>query len=192
MFIESTDTLSASFDELNEVLRGVNLPVSSAEAQGHYCGLVCGGLPHAESLWLDEMLPLWKEVKRTTLIRVCDLTRQSLRDSEAGFVLWLPGDEYPIRQRVAALGHWCQGFLYGWGVAGSLAGRQATAREIVADLVEISRVDSDRIEASEEAEVSYAELVEYLRVAVMTLSQELTQEGSQQNLGTNLHNPVGR
>ncbi|CAK0772018.1 YecA family protein [Gammaproteobacteria bacterium] len=193
MSIQPADTLAASFDELNEILGRAEGSVSPAELQGHYCGLLCGGLPNAESLWLDEVALLWETLERTTLIQMAHLTRQSLEDGEAGFMLWLPGDEDPIRRRVAALGSWCQGFLYGWGLAGSRVGsgsrvvQQATSQEIISDLVEISQVDAERLRASEEAEESYAELVEYLRVAIMLLYQEQ----SKQNLGANLHDPVG-
>ena len=40
-------------------------------------------------------------------------TRQALAGGQMQFDVMLPGDEVPIADRAAALGHWCQSFLYG-------------------------------------------------------------------------------
>ena len=91
------------------------------------------------------------------------------------FELLLPEDEQPIDARTAALAQWCQGFLYGLGAgavpdASELPGEVG---EIVRDLIEISRAGVDAAQDEESNEAAYAELVEFVRVGVQLLFEEL-------------------
>ncbi|HUN71314.1 MAG TPA: UPF0149 family protein, partial [Steroidobacteraceae bacterium] len=77
--------------------------------------------------------------------------------------------------RAEALAQWCQGFLYGLGSgavqdAGSLPGDLG---EIVRDLTEISRVGVDIAQTEESNESAYAELVEFVRISVQVVFEEL-------------------
>ena len=75
-----------------------------------------------------------------------------------------------------ALGEWCQGFLSGLTLGGiSDFDKLGTdAREVVEDLVEIARAGTSyHLEGSEEDEQAYAELMEYLRVGVLLINEEL-------------------
>src|SRR5271170_819112 len=82
----------------------------------------------------------------------------------------------PEGRATAALAQWCQGFLYGLG-----AGRITDASElpgevgeIVRDFIAITRADADAAEEADEAdENAYAELVEFVRVGVQLLFEEL-------------------
>jgi hypothetical protein len=53
----------------------------------------------------------------------------------------LPGDETDLASRVAALAAWCQGFLYGFGSAGtaSQAALSESVGEVLADLAQVAR-----------------------------------------------------
>jgi uncharacterized protein YgfB (UPF0149 family) len=87
----------------------------------------------------------------------------------------LPDDDAPLRQRVDALGSWCQGLLYGLGLGeaerrGELS---AESREFLRDATEIARVGFDADEANEADETAYAEVVEYLRVGLLLIHQDL-------------------
>ena len=112
---------------------------------------------------------------RAVLQQAWEHTTESLDASECTFDLMLPDDEEPLVQRTAALGSWCHGFLAGLGLAGvgdhhkSLSG---DAREFLDDVQEMSRIESDPDE-DDEAEAAYAELVEYLRVGVLLLREEI-------------------
>ena len=89
--------------------------------------------------------------------------------------LLLPADEQPIDVRTAALAQWCQGFLYGLG-AGSVADASdlpGDVGEIVRDLGEISRAGVDATQDEESNEAAYTELVEFVRVGVQLLFEEL-------------------
>jgi len=49
----------------------------------------------------------------------------------------------------------------------------ADVREILRDLVEISKVAFEAAEAGEEEERAYAEIVEYVRVGVLLINEEM-------------------
>ena len=87
----------------------------------------------------------------------------------------LPGDEQPIDARATALGQWCQGFLYGLGTSAidDVTRLPGEVGEIVRDLSEITRIGVDGSETLETNESAYAELVEFVRVGVQLLFEEL-------------------
>jgi uncharacterized protein YgfB (UPF0149 family) len=87
----------------------------------------------------------------------------------------LPDDETDLAARVESLGAWCQGFLYGFGTAGTAAHAKlpATVSEVLADLAQVSHVGAPGGESPEAEESAYAELVEFLRAAVQLVYDEL-------------------
>ena len=91
------------------------------------------------------------------------------------FEVLLPGDEQPIAARATALGQWCQGFLYGLGTSAidDVTRLPGEVGEIVRDLSEITRIGVDGSESLESNEDAYAELVEFVRVGVQLLFEEL-------------------
>ena len=98
-----------------------------------------------------------------------------LARAEMEFEPLLPDDETDLAARVEALGAWCQGFLYGFGAAGTAAHAKlpATVSEALADLAQVSHVGQPGSEAPEAEESAYAELVEFLRAAVKLVYDEL-------------------
>ena len=87
----------------------------------------------------------------------------------------LPSDAQSLESRTAALAQWCQGFLYGLG-SGSIpdvGGLPGDVGEIVRDLTEITRAGVDDGDGEESNEGAYAELVEFVRVGVQLLFEEL-------------------
>lgn len=105
---------------------------------------------------------------RELLEAVYAATRDGLQGTEMGFALLVPGDDATLEERADALGAWCQGFLYGMAVRGlrDMEELPDELREILGDLSEISRAGVAREETDEEGEEAWAELVEYVRVAV--------------------------
>jgi uncharacterized protein YgfB (UPF0149 family) len=92
------------------------------------------------------------------------------------FVLLLPEDAEPLPVRTAALAEWCQGFLYGLG-AGGIPDASRPAGRCRGDRARLRRdhacrggSGAGRAEANESA---YGELVEFVRVGVQLLFEEL-------------------
>ena len=149
----------------------------ASEAHGTLAGGLCAASGYRYEDWLHEILPegLASPDTEPQLRELYTVTAVALLQRDHEFQLLLPEDAQPIDARTAALAEWCQGFLYGLG-AGSIRdplGLPGDAGEIVRDMVEISRVGVDAGEGEETNESSYTELVEFVRVGVQLLFEDL-------------------
>ena len=99
-----------------------------------------------------------------------------LQGADFSYELLLPADDEPLQRRVLALAQWCQGFYLGLGVSGinQLEKLPEDSREVVSDMTEIARMENYDEQPGEEDEGAYAELVEYLRVGVLLIFEELS------------------
>ena len=90
----------------------------------------------------------------------------------------MPGDDASVDERVDALSAWCQGFLYGIGSAAPTGRTVPTGEvaEVLADFAEISRGGSVGMDPTEIEEDAYMELVEFLRVGVQLVYDQLAAE----------------
>ena len=165
-----------SFDELQRVLVQTHALTDAAEAHGTLVGALCS-MDCSLDDWLAEILPEGRAegLAAAQLRAVFDNTCGSLGDIASSFGPLLPPDEAPIADRTAALGEWCQGFLHGLGsgVLPEARDMDGNAAEVLRDLTEITRVDVDPEEDGERNEAAYAELVEFVRVGVQLVFEEL-------------------
>jgi hypothetical protein len=122
-------------------------------------------VPEGATVGLAEML--------TALLRQ---TREQLHDPEFVFALLLPGEEAALDAQVAALADWCRGFIVGLTAGGVAdpARLEGDAGEVVQDLARIAAAEVDLPQAAgEEEERQLAELVEYVRVGVQLVFEQL-------------------
>jgi len=166
-----------SFAEVQRALARAHSVADAAEAHGTLAGALCALRPYTLDNWLSEILPEGRAAppEAARLRALFDSTAVALQAEQMAFEPLLPGDEEPLQDRTAALGEWCQGFLYGLGTGrlqdiGSLSGDTA---EILRDLTEITHVDVDPADGIESNESAYAELVEFVRVGVQLLFEQL-------------------
>jgi uncharacterized protein len=166
-----------TFNELQRALLQSHALTDAAEAHGTLVGALCAtGCSLHE--WLAEILPDGRASHdaAASLRAVFDATSVSLGDSEMSFQPLLPSDDDPIAERTTALGEWCQGFLYGLGVGVAVpdvSALQGEAAEVLRDMTEITHVDVDPADSEESNEAAYAELVEFVRVGVQLLFEQL-------------------
>jgi uncharacterized protein YgfB (UPF0149 family) len=166
---------AVDFDDVAGALAAAGSTVHAAEAHGCLCGALCVRRSYAIPEWLEEILPDGGDRDPGPLSRLSAATTAALAGDAMEFQPLLPGDDTPLDGRVEALGAWCQGFLYGFGAAGT-AGRAALpedVREVLGDLAQISHAGGVGAEALEVEEQSYVELVEFLRVGVQLVYDEL-------------------
>ncbi|HWF99318.1 MAG TPA: UPF0149 family protein [Steroidobacteraceae bacterium] len=168
--------IQANYTDIQRVLTDERALADAAEAHGTLAGSLCAGGYRFED-WLLEILPEGRAqpLAAATLREVYSETAGSLRAPDMEFDLLLPEEAQSIDARASALAQWCQGFLYGLGSgavqdAASLPG---DVGEIVRDLTEISRVGVDIAQTEESNENAYAELVEFVRVSVQVVFEEL-------------------
>ncbi|MGH8400954.1 MAG: UPF0149 family protein [Gammaproteobacteria bacterium] len=174
--------MPVDFDQLHSVLSRAAAASGAAESHGTLCGAICSG-SEQDAAWLSHVLG---ESSGGDTARECQLLLEQLQDStgrqlaglDMDFEPLLPDELQPLAQRVAALGFWCQGFLFGLSLGRTrevLDNLPGEAGEVIHDLAEIARAGFDSGDADDEEadEAAYFELVEYLRVAVQILYEEL-------------------
>lgn len=151
-----------------------------AECHGVVCGLLCR-MPDASLDAFLDLLDMLELVNtpgtglRMALEELLIATREQLLDEELGFSLWLPNDEEMLEERTMALAQWCSGFLAGIGSSGddTLKAMSDEANEALKDLQKISTADVADTDESEEDEIAYSEIVEYIRIVTLMIREDL-------------------
>lgn len=169
--------LQPDYIDVQHLLAQERSLADAAEAHGTLAGCLCGAVGYRFEDWLKEILPEGRARAgaAATLQELFDATAGALREPDMEFELLLPADEQPIEARTAALAEWCQGFLYGLGTGRitDASGLPGDIGEMVRDFLEISRAGVDATQGEESNEMAYAELVEFVRVGVQLLFEEL-------------------
>lgn len=174
------------FDQVSEALANYPELDSPALLQGMLVGLMCGDSTIKESVWIKRILEEAdvKSVKESFLVVLHELyleTDKTLNGSGFELTLCLPDDKESLGFRAAMLGQWCEGFMYGMGLAGK-NDQQLTGEvgELFRDFADIARIEVSDLEAvSEQDESDFMELVEFVKVGVLTINEELNPvEGS--------------
>lgn len=175
--------LQVTFAEVVRVLEGLDSSVPAAEAHGCLVGALCTTPHYPMERWLEEIIP--DEDRRNdddsqqALRLLYADTLNSLRGEEMEFEVLLPDDDIPLAERAGGLSQWCQGFLYGFGTGAVEAAVKpdelpASVGEILNDLTHIGRASVElEGEGNEGEEEAYAEVVEYVRVGVQLIHDEL-------------------
>lgn len=179
-----------SFEELNHLLVPLGALNSPSELHGMLCGKLSGGLRLSAEEWAEEALTFLDVITteeegvvgdpeglgQAAIARLYHVALGQLEDSHYGFEVMLPADSAELERRTAALGEWCHGFLSGFGSVGLPAETTFSpdAAEALRDLAAIVSIGEGADE--EGAEADFAEIVEYVRMAVLTLFADFGQK----------------
>ena len=160
--------------ELSRLLAGAGAEAPASACHGFLCGQICASEFPDEELWMEFL-----DVQRrddATAEHVYEGVRSLAADIESqfqqedfGFQLLLPDDDQGLAERVDALGEWCNGFLQGFTLGAEQLDAAMTedCREVLDDLAVIANVSVEQPGDGDEGEL--VEVVEYVRVGVMTL-----------------------
>lgn len=160
--------------------------LGAAEAHGTLCGLLCAGAAEALRRWLESLQDAGPAIFGDPELSAWHAhAAGALADIGLGFGPLLPDATVPLRLRTAALADWCGGLLGGVGLAGGSTRQplHPEAVEIPHDLGAISQASFPAVRASEADEQDYAELVEFVRVAVMLLREHLRRPAAEPGPG---------
>jgi uncharacterized protein YgfB (UPF0149 family) len=162
---------------LQRLLEQARAVTDAPEAHGTLVGALCAAPRYTAEDWWAEILPEGRAPSGLAepLRDVFEATVEALQGQEMQFQLLLPDDEDSLAERATALGEWCQGFLYGLGT-GRLRDVDAAGGEVgevLRDLTEITHVDIDPEDGEATNEEAYAELVEFVRVGVQLVFEQL-------------------
>lgn len=157
------------YQAVNAVLEQQDADVGAAEAHGIAVGMLSVEARVDADNWLQELLTdnhTIVDEDKTLLLSLFERTRELLttETDEFAFDLFLPDDDESLADQAEALRSWCQGFLFGVGYAQSAGNWPGESGEIMRDIVELTKIDSD-VDGEDDAN-ALMEIREYLRAAV--------------------------
>lgn len=170
-----TEPSLPSLDQIADELRRELPEVTPAELHGSLCGYLSAGAAPARERWLallmsDPDLPA--PDAGGALDQLFHVSCTQLESPDFEFELLLPAGDTPVSERGDALVAWCRGFLGGFGLAGSDPARLSEeASEALSDISRIAASDLS-YEDPEADEAALAEVVEFIRVAVLLLHSD--------------------
>jgi uncharacterized protein YgfB (UPF0149 family) len=168
------------FEEVANLFASVMLDVHPSFVHGCWIGLIAGGRHHSPKAWVEfitQKTDGWSSQGlpvQHMFLSIAEASVEQLGDMHYVLQLLLPDDEDPLEDRVHAVSEWCNGFIRAIkdskiDVTTYLGN---DAKEAFADMEDITQVSID-VEHDPQAEENYAEVVEYLRVAVSLIHQDI-------------------
>ena len=164
------------FQTLDSALADADAGCGAAEAHDILCGILCAEAQQSGTRWLKEVFPdaPGPDDCRDMLGELFALTYRALEEGQMDFMPLLPSAGDVLDLRALSLGQWCQGFLFGLGL-GRIEKLQDklpdNVSEVMSDLEQIAKSVSD--DGDEEEEAAFTEVLEYLRVSVQLIYEEL-------------------
>jgi uncharacterized protein YgfB (UPF0149 family) len=151
-----------------------------SQCHGVVCGMLCGGAYDITLIWKKLMANTvaYHSLNKGMLYHLCMVSATQLKAFSFDFKLLLPEDDEELSVCVEALAQWVYGFLAGLKLANiSITKHDSEAvSEILSDLTEIAKMDNGRIVTDEDHQAAYFELVEYVRMAIIFIYQDLYKE----------------
>jgi len=189
--------LSINCEEVEQALQMLDAEINASEIHGTLSAMLCADSASTGDNWFQPLLPdfnssdlLQKEAAHI-LGRLRDETRQLLNDPECEYQLLLPEDNAGVTSRTTALSDWCQGFIMGLMMCGlkDIHKMPENSAEVTSDIMEISRASSGyEMTDSEEDESALEELIEYVRVGVLLINEELNPQTTPPSSSTHYNN----
>jgi hypothetical protein len=167
-----TATDMPEYTEVAAQLAQQQLGVDAADLHGALTGFLSGGGDAGRGVWLGRVMADPEApalAPDSALDQLFVATEVALESPDFGFDLLLPDESTPVGERGDALVAWCRGFLGGFGLA---AGADPPLSEDGADaLKDLAGMAASELayEDEESDEEALAEVVEFVRVAVLLL-----------------------
>ena len=166
------------YDEIANHLLEQGLLTSPAELHGCLTGLLGAGVTDSSEAGLAGLaaeldLELYGELDERVQ-QLYQVTLAALEDEDCDFNPLLPDDEVDLAVRTEALAGWCKGFVSGYAqgkvvARGTDAPVAADSAEALRGIAVIAQASLDDESTDEELENSYAEIVEYVRIAALNV-----------------------
>ncbi len=169
-----------AYQTINTIFKKNNTDLSASEAHGLATGILCIESQAEAANWLAELLPeevILIDEDKIILMSLFEQTRKLLNkdDDSFRFDLFLPGDDAPFSEQLIAIRDWCDGFLFGIGYTRSSSEWPGETGEIIKDIVEFTKLETQNEEVSEGDDVALMEIQEYLRVAAMMIRDQFNE-----------------
>lgn len=181
------------WDEIADQLFNAGQTLNPSELHGVLVGLMGAGFDPDDEHHLEQTLAsVEKAVGMQLQGELVDIvsrlnlaTLSAIVDTDYAFHVFLPDDDDPIEQRLRSFSNWVTGFISGYteGMtvrqAAGLA-IQAEVADVLKDFASIAQVETDQVE-TEEAERQLEELVDYVRLATISIVQDAINQRESQS-----------
>jgi len=166
------------FDEIANHLLDQGQQTSPADLHGCLSGLLASGTAASAEAALDNVCSALHVTLHGELAEIVQnlytVTAAALIDETFDFHPLLPDDDTELEVRTQALADWSRAFLAGYAQGKVTSGATGAAvaadsAEALRDLAVIAQAGIDEDATEEESEQSYAEILEYLRVAALNV-----------------------
>ncbi len=168
--------MTPDYSMMQQLLRTTLPEASPASLHGLVAGLLTSGAPDIDE---DDIATLMQTQFPSVVAQLVGMlisaTREQLQQTDFSFQLLLPLDDVALVQRIQALGNWCESFTAGFA-AGFVQAETALGsegREAITDIAQLASLSDEIDDDLEDEENDYMELVEYVRMAAITLFQQL-------------------
>ena len=198
-----TDTkpqLNYVFDDFADMFVELGAFGTPSELHGLLTGQLAAGVRADAEAWLAmvvahlDVQAIEDDDDKAELVVLYDMVLEQLTEADFGLQLLLPEDDAGLAGRAESLGAWCTGFLSGFGLGfdrskQKLSSEITDAMEDLANIAQVSFNAEDEDLTEDSAEISYVELVEYVRLAAMMVFAEfnLLAESGPQKVPQQLH-----
>lgn len=193
---ESQELDLIDYDQVQATLESCQWKLTASELHGYQVGLIVLGLYGSEQFsrdhWLGRLAvdypfsnasPMTKD-DLVLLQQLWFKGMEGLESDSFEFDLLLPDDEASLILRVTSLSEWCSGFLSGFQTAltlidASVRGRIHESEEVKEILIDLAAIrQAEQLELNDvddllETERNYAQITEYVRVAIMNIYMEV-------------------
>ena len=172
-----------TFEQLEDLFFKLRVKADPSRFHGFLCGrLCCGTMPldtliETSTSWLG-LSEEQAEGAKNSLRDFYEEALTSLEDISFLFQPTLPDDELPLPERLVAVGVWCSNYISGLGEGmSSEFDVSEDAKEALEDIAAIGQISVD-FDTDDDGERDYTELVEYIRIAVQLIFNDLHPEAS--------------
>jgi len=168
------------FYALEDALLRLDADFSAAEVHGINCAVLGINSDYDQKTLQSHLIkgdPMDFHFQETgkLLDDLFGVSREQLNSDDLQFELLLPGDSDPLPDRLFALQKWCQGFAFGLALSGlsSMDDLPDDSKEWVQDVIQIGASGDFDLEDEESSEQALLDLVEFLRVGMLLLNEEM-------------------
>lgn len=172
------------WDEVADLLFNAGLTLNPSELHGVLVGLMGAGFSPEDRHHLEQTLVSVEKAAGVQLqgelvemvSRLNLATMSAIVDTDYAFRMVMPDDDDPIEQRLRSFSNWVTGFISGF--TEGMTARQAIGStielqvaEVLKDFAALAQVETDQAE-TEDAERQLEDLVDYVRLAAISIVQD--------------------
>ena len=169
--------------ELHHSMSQLELPLSSSGLHGNMCGYLCAGARGYAEKYFNYLLTQKNNAENARamanmLFEIYTLNQVQIENLDCEFQLLLPDDDEPLPKRAAAFAAWCVGFTQAMKRCGIQCDtlQDEEAQDALLHITEFGNINHDTLDISEQDEQALMEVIEYTRIAVLHIRQDLSEQ----------------